>query len=51
MYGALISFALNDELIRLLHLSAYRHFENPFGVGTLGQNVSAWTLFVFDTSR
>ena len=51
MCGALICFALNDELVRVLHLGTWRGFENPFEVGTPVQNVFAWALFVFDISR
>ena len=51
MSGALISFALYDELVPVLDSGACQPFENSFEVGTPGQNVFSWALYVFDTSR
>ena len=51
MSGALISFALYDELVPELGSGGCQRSKNSFEVGTPVQNVFSWALFVFDTSR
>ena len=46
VFGVLVSFALNEGLVRIMESSICRHVENPSKEGASGQNVSIWALYL-----